>query len=158
MSASQGQFSEEARSMIRSTSAISNRSARASAPGRVMRLKHMDGNNSRGSSGRLLVQSHRSSSKSQTSRSQPPRSNRPPVFFVLWLRLLPNIKRAISIYREIFCIQRSHLWSTTDPTHDARDHGWPNEFRSSRWANPSDDASMAFMPFGLGRKNCVGLP
>ena len=80
--ASQGQFSEEARS-IRSTSAFSNRTARASAPGRVMRSKPMDGNDSRGGSSRLLAQSKRSSSKSQTSRNQPARSDRPPAVITL---------------------------------------------------------------------------
>ena len=44
-SASQGQFSKETW-LIRSMSAYSNRSAQASAPRRVMRLKPMDGNDS----------------------------------------------------------------------------------------------------------------
>ena len=32
----------------------------------------------------------------------------------------------------------------------------PNVFDPSRWDNPSDDALKAFMPFSLGRKNCIG--
>jgi len=32
----------------------------------------------------------------------------------------------------------------------------PDEFRPSRWKDPSKEASMAFMPFALGRRNCVG--
>lgn len=32
----------------------------------------------------------------------------------------------------------------------------PDEFRPSRWENPSEKKPMVFMPFGLGRRNCVG--
>ena len=65
--ASQGQFSEEAR-LIRSTSAFSNRSARVSAPGRVMRSKPLDGNNSRGGSSHLLAQSNNLSASQRPHR------------------------------------------------------------------------------------------
>ena len=74
--------SEEARS-IWSRSAFSNRSARASAPGRLMRSEPTDGNDSRGGSVSLLAQSKQSSSKSQTSQSQPPQSDRAPAVITL---------------------------------------------------------------------------
>jgi len=32
----------------------------------------------------------------------------------------------------------------------------PDEFRPSRWEDPSDAALSAFLPFALGRRNCVG--
>ena len=32
----------------------------------------------------------------------------------------------------------------------------PDEFIPSRWINPSDDLSSAYMPFALGRRKCVG--
>jgi len=32
----------------------------------------------------------------------------------------------------------------------------PDEFIPSRWIDPSDDLSSAFIPFSLGRRNCVG--
>jgi len=32
----------------------------------------------------------------------------------------------------------------------------PDEFRPSRWEDPNDAALSAFMPFALGRRNCVG--
>ena len=43
-------------------------------------------------------------------------------------------------------------------SHSALSEGWdnPNVFDPSRWDNPSDDALKAFMPFSLGRKNCIG--
>jgi cytochrome P450 len=32
----------------------------------------------------------------------------------------------------------------------------PDAFKPSRWIDPSDDALASFMPFSLGRRNCVG--
>eukprot|EP00816_Leptocylindrus_hargravesii_P005629 CAMPEP_0196802132 /NCGR_PEP_ID=MMETSP1362-20130617/1815_1 /TAXON_ID=163516 /ORGANISM="Leptocylindrus danicus, Strain CCMP1856" /LENGTH=435 /DNA_ID=CAMNT_0042173349 /DNA_START=272 /DNA_END=1579 /DNA_ORIENTATION=+ len=32
----------------------------------------------------------------------------------------------------------------------------PDEFIPSRWIDPSEDLSSAYMPFALGRRNCVG--
>ena len=80
-SASCGQFSEEAHS-IRSMSAYSDRSARASTPGRVIISKSIV-NNTQGGSSRRRAPSIRLSSKSRTPRSQPTHSNRPPDVIVL---------------------------------------------------------------------------
>jgi len=32
----------------------------------------------------------------------------------------------------------------------------PDVFRPSRWENPCEKAVSAFMPFGLGKRNCIG--
>ena len=81
-SESRGLFSGEARS-IRLMSAYSNRSAGAGAPGRDMRSRSILGNEFQGGSSRHRVQSNRSLSKSQTSRSQPTCSFRSPVKITL---------------------------------------------------------------------------
>lgn len=40
--------------------------------------------------------------------------------------------------------------------HNAQYYDNPNMFKPSRWANPSKEALNSFMPFSLGRRNCIG--
>ena len=82
LTSASGQIAEEAHS-IRSKSGISHRSTRASASGRDMRSKPVDGNDSRGGSGHVLAQSTRSSGKSRMSRSHRSQTNRPPAVITL---------------------------------------------------------------------------
>lgn len=40
--------------------------------------------------------------------------------------------------------------------HNEKYHKEPETFNPSRWINPSKDAADSFIPFTLGRRNCVG--
>jgi len=109
-SAAHGQIAEEARS-IRSKSGISRRSTRASASGRDMRSKPMDGNDSRGGSDHVLAPSNRSRSKSHMSSSHRSQTNRPPVEITWDISSSPNTSSITSTYPS------SYPSILFDPTH-----------------------------------------
>ena len=110
LTSASGQIAEEAHS-IRSKSGISRRSTRASASGRDMRSKPMDGNDSRGGSGHVLAPSNRSSSKSNMSSSHRSQTNRPPVEITWDISSSPNTSSITSTYPS------SYPSILFDPTH-----------------------------------------